>query len=145
MSLSSLYPTVPPSFIFLTKPFHPNVSREGIIKFSLIDKNYSPKVTIDAMIKGIIDLLENPEKDSILNKEAARLFESDKKKYDEKQSHENIGEDNYLDFLKDVTVYDELPEKTETDEIVPGLLVTNNHPDERKLVDDDDFYGFDSS
>ena len=110
MSLPSKFPTEPPSFRFVTIPFHPNVSMEGTVVFSMIDSKYSPDIGIDAMIDGIIKLLKTPEKSSAINIEALKIYNDDKDKFKEKQKKMETGNDDFKEFLDGVKVYKDVPD-----------------------------------
>ncbi|KAK8899970.1 hypothetical protein M9Y10_002293 [Tritrichomonas musculus] len=142
MSLSSSYPTVPPSFKFLTIPFHPNVSQEGTIKFSLIDKDYTPKVGIDSIIEGIIQLLKTPDEDSILNKEAATLYNNNKSQYEAKQKAGETGKAKYVDYIGGVKIFDKVPDDVNIskDERCDDIYMTNTHHNQGKLISSAELY-----
>jgi len=55
------YPFKPPKMRFHTKLWHPNVSSQtGAICLDILDKNWSPVITIKAALLSLQALLENP-------------------------------------------------------------------------------------
>lgn len=127
MSAPPNFPSAPPTFRFLTIPFHPNISQEGTVVFSLVDKKYTANTGIDSIIEGIVDLLKNPEENSFINSEASTLYKEDKAKFRERQEDEEVGHDDFHDFIGDAKVYDEVPEGevSPEEERLSQLYVTN--------------------
>lgn len=146
MTLPNEYPLTPPKFRFLTIPFHPNVSSEGTVVFSLVSKKYKSTLGIGEIIEGIIKLLANPEEDSPVNLEAARLYQKDdKSQYVRKQNEGDTGVDDYEEYIK-AKVYSDVPEDVEIEEEVRNnpLYMTNANSSLRgKILEfdiDDDKY-----
>lgn len=88
------YPTVPPVFRFMTIPFHPNVSVEGLIMFSKLGSGYHPSVTIAEIIFAIIELLQNPELDGF-------IINPDAMKQDKVTALDSSFYNNYHDYMPD--------------------------------------------
>lgn len=99
MRLTNLYPIVPPSFWFLSIPFHPNVSCEGKISFGLVENNYKRELKIGFIIDGIVKLLGNPEEDFVVNREAYEMLKSDKNAFLDKQRKSETGKNDYNEYL----------------------------------------------
>lgn len=99
MRLPNLYPIVPPSFSFLSIPFHPNVSCEGKISFGLVENSYKRELKIGFIIDGIVKLLGNPEEDFVVNREAYEMFKSDKNAFLDKQRKSETGKNDYNEYL----------------------------------------------
>lgn len=55
-----LYPLIPPIVRFLTRIYHPNVSRHGDIGIDLIKHNWSSALTISKLLISIQSLLTDP-------------------------------------------------------------------------------------
>ncbi|CAL6003282.1 Ubiquitin-conjugating_enzyme E2 [Hexamita inflata] len=70
----SEYPLKAPIVVFETKIFHPNVDNEGVVCLEILKKEWSPILTIQKVIIQIYSLLNDPNPDSPLNAEAARLL-----------------------------------------------------------------------
>ncbi|KAK8891846.1 hypothetical protein M9Y10_029068 [Tritrichomonas musculus] len=125
MTLPNEYPFSPPKFKFLTIPFHPNISSEGNVIFSFLTSKYSSASRICDIIKGMIKLLANPEAENIVNHEAMDLYTKDKKAYNRKQQSQDLGEDNYENYINS-KVYDEIPEQVEIEEDTRTYLYMTN-------------------
>ena len=108
MNLPSMYPYVPPSFTFLTIPFHPNISCNGNVMFNLLDKDYNPELSIGSLIEEIVKILRNPEEDSVINREAYKLFIDDRNAFIEKQRRSEIGKSDYKEFIEGVKIFDQV-------------------------------------
>lgn len=109
MTIPSKYPYEPPRFRFLTIPFHPNVSSEGTVLFNLNDKDYTSSLGIDSIITGIINILQNPDLNYAINKEAMELFKNDLNEFKKRQKNGDTGCDDYNKYLQDVKIYSEIP------------------------------------
>jgi ubiquitin-protein ligase len=68
------YPIKAPSMKFINKIFHPNISTDGVICLDILKDKWSPVYTIRTIIMSIISLLSDPNPDSPLNGNAARLY-----------------------------------------------------------------------
>jgi ubiquitin-protein ligase len=75
------YPIKPPILTFKTKIFHPNISQEGIICLDILKDKWTPVYSIRTIILSIISLLSDPNPDSPLNGNAAFLYTTNKKEY----------------------------------------------------------------
>ena len=141
MTLPNDYPFSPPKFRFLTVPFHPNISSEGTVVFSLVNKEYTSSAGIGDIIEGIINLLANPEEDCPVNIEAMVLYQKDDKSaYVRKQEDGETGADDYKDFITG-KVYSEIPEDVEIPEDTRDnpLYMTNANASFRgRIIGDDD-------
>lgn len=81
------YPNSPPTCIFLTKVFHPNISfQTGSICVNFLkksekgpdyDHSWTDKQTISNIIVSLYVLLKNPNQDSPLNRNAHDLYIKD--------------------------------------------------------------------
>ena len=68
------YPNKAPNIKFINKIFHPNISYEGIICLDILKENWKPIYSLRTILISIISLLSDPNPDSPLNGEAARLY-----------------------------------------------------------------------
>jgi ubiquitin-conjugating enzyme E2 A len=75
------YPVKPPSVKFLTQMFHPNIYRDGKICVDILQREWSPAQNIRTILISIRSLLIDPNPDSPANRDAAKLFVSNKKEY----------------------------------------------------------------
>ncbi|KAI8592227.1 ubiquitin-conjugating enzyme E2 S-B [Geranomyces variabilis] len=81
LSLGADFPNVPPQGHFLTKIFHPNVSRTGEICVNVLKKEWKKEYGIGHILLTIKCLLIDPNPESALNEEAGRLLLEDYAEY----------------------------------------------------------------
>eukprot|EP00457_Paulinella_chromatophora_P012174 gb/GEZN01012364.1/.p1 GENE.gb/GEZN01012364.1/~~gb/GEZN01012364.1/.p1 ORF type:complete len:235 (-),score=52.71 gb/GEZN01012364.1/:245-949(-) len=74
LSLSSDFPNSPPKGTFVTKIFHPNVSKLGEICVNTLKKDWKPALGIEHVLLVIRCLLICPNPASALNEEAGKLL-----------------------------------------------------------------------
>jgi len=74
------YPHAPPKGFFLTRIFHPNISKAGEICVNTLKKDWKNDLGIGHVLQVVRCLLINPFPESALNEEAGKLFMED---YDE--------------------------------------------------------------
>jgi ubiquitin-protein ligase len=74
ITLPPQYPTSPPIFRFVDVPYHPNVSPEGRVLFTALDRGYTPDKTIWDLVVATRNLLSAPEVDGAVNQGIAREF-----------------------------------------------------------------------
>jgi ubiquitin-conjugating enzyme (huntingtin interacting protein 2) len=81
------YPSVAPKMRFVNKLYHPNVVLDtGAICLDILKDKWTPVYTIRTIILSIISLLSEPNPDSPLNGQAAKLYKESlfsKKSYQE--------------------------------------------------------------
>lgn len=76
------YPLCPPIVRFITKIFHPNVSRHGDIGIDSIQHNWSLALTISKVLISIQSLLTDPYTKVCMEPDIGRLYESDKNRFE---------------------------------------------------------------
>ncbi|KAI9029363.1 ubiquitin-conjugating enzyme/RWD-like protein [Hyaloraphidium curvatum] len=81
LQLLADYPAVPPRGFFVTKIFHPNVSASGEICVNTLKRDWRPELTLKDVLLTIKSLLFQPNPDSALNEEAAKLLVEDHDAY----------------------------------------------------------------
>eukprot|EP01102_Stenamoeba_stenopodia_P021519 TRINITY_DN8696_c0_g1_i1.p1 TRINITY_DN8696_c0_g1~~TRINITY_DN8696_c0_g1_i1.p1 ORF type:complete len:216 (+),score=65.53 TRINITY_DN8696_c0_g1_i1:212-859(+) len=74
LKLGSEFPAAPPKGFFLTKIFHPNVSKNGEICVNTLKKDWKEDLGIKHVLLTIKCLLIVPNPESALNEEAGRLL-----------------------------------------------------------------------
>jgi len=78
------YPHAPPKGFFLTRIFHPNISKTGEICVNTLKKDWKPDLGIAHVLQVIRCLLINPFPESALNDDAGKLFMEDYEEYTKK-------------------------------------------------------------
>jgi ubiquitin-protein ligase len=96
ITLPADYPFSPPKIKFTSPMFHPNVYDKGTeavtelgigakgkgdICVDILDKAWTPAMTINAALKSIQSMLDSPNIDSPANIDAAKLYRDDKDMY----------------------------------------------------------------
>eukprot|EP01090_Pellita_catalonica_P015017 TRINITY_DN3958_c0_g1_i1.p1 TRINITY_DN3958_c0_g1~~TRINITY_DN3958_c0_g1_i1.p1 ORF type:complete len:196 (+),score=31.72 TRINITY_DN3958_c0_g1_i1:143-730(+) len=81
LKLTSEFPVAPPKGFFLTKIFHPNVSKSGEICVNTLKKDWKEDLGIKHVLITIRCLLIYPNPESSLNEEAGRLLLEDYAEY----------------------------------------------------------------
>jgi len=74
LEFPSGYPYVPPSVKFVTHCFHPNVDTQGYICLDILKEKWSALYDVRTVLISIQSLLGEPNNDSPLNSQAARLW-----------------------------------------------------------------------
>ena len=71
----------PPVVRFITKIFHPNISRHGDVGLDSIHHNWSLALTISKVLLSISSLLTDPNPDDPLVPEIATVYKNDRERY----------------------------------------------------------------
>ncbi|KAK4872194.1 hypothetical protein RN001_016318 [Aquatica leii] len=76
------YPMSPPVVRFLTRIFHPNVSRHGDIGIDAIQHNWSLALTINKVLLSIQSLLTDPYCKICMEPEIGKLYQHNRKEFE---------------------------------------------------------------
>lgn len=80
--IPSNYPMLPPTVRFLTKIFHPNVSRHGDVGIDIIQHNWLLSLTISKILLSVQSLLTDPFTEICMEPELGKMYENDRPKFE---------------------------------------------------------------
>ncbi|KAB5584828.1 ubiquitin-conjugating enzyme/RWD-like protein [Coniochaeta sp. 2T2.1] len=91
----SNYPYVPPTVLYKTPIYHPNVDFSGRICLDILKDKWTPAYNIQSVLLSLQSLLGEPNNASPLNGEAAELWDKDPDLFKTKvmDRHKDIGDD----------------------------------------------------
>jgi len=88
IQLGPEYPFAPPKMRFTTKVWHPNVSSQtGAICLDILKDQWSPALTLRTALLSLQALLASPEPDDPQDAEVARMYLTDRARFDATAAH----------------------------------------------------------
>ncbi|EJW01237.1 hypothetical protein EDEG_00537 [Edhazardia aedis USNM 41457] len=89
------YPIHPPTLVFVTEMFHPNIYSDGKVCISILhvadddptsyetpDEKWTPVQCINTIVLSVISILNEPNVDSPANVDASKMLNEEKNKYE---------------------------------------------------------------
>jgi ubiquitin-protein ligase len=73
VSLPENYPHQPPTLMFETRCWHPNIGVRGHVCVDILQREWSPAFSLTKILVAVRSLLNDPDTSSPLNAEAARM------------------------------------------------------------------------
>ncbi|KAG9302950.1 hypothetical protein G9A89_022367 [Geosiphon pyriformis] len=115
--LGAEFPAVPPKCYFVTKIFHPNVSRGGDVCVNTLKKDWKKDLGIKHILLTVKCLLIAPNAESALNEEAGKLLLED---YDHYAKHARLLTDIHASNVASVF------NKPNANNSIPTIITSTN-------------------
>ncbi|KAF3939777.1 hypothetical protein ABW19_dt0210340 [Dactylella cylindrospora] len=105
ISVPNSFPNKPPSFKFITRVFHPNISTNGAICMDNLKETWSPIFQIEPCLVMIQSLLDSPDPDDPIVPEIAEQLVTDPEEFDRSARAYTIkyaNPENIPDIVKEI-------------------------------------------
>ena len=84
VSFPTTYPFKPPTVKFITPVYHPNINTNGDICFAMLKDDWAPALNINHILKGLQELLKNPNAASPQRADVAEEYTENKELFTKK-------------------------------------------------------------
>ncbi|CAF3867148.1 unnamed protein product [Rotaria sp. Silwood1] len=86
IKLNKLYPFKAPEVRFITPIYHPNVDHDGKISIDILYEGggFKPTTTLVDIVKAIVDLIDNPDLNRVLQTNTAAEYSQNRAEFDDK-------------------------------------------------------------
>ena len=79
MNFPADFPFRPPKIKFINKIYHPNINWDnGVVSLDILADQWCPAWTIHKLLIGLMSLLDDPNPNEPLSKEAAMLYKENR-------------------------------------------------------------------
>ena len=75
------YPFTPPTLLFNTPIYHPNIHKTGIVCLDILKENWSPAMNLQKIFQSLFSLLAEPNPKNPLQPEIADIYLTNKEVY----------------------------------------------------------------
>lgn len=81
INMTTEYPWKPPVVKMLTRTYHPNINAAGSICMDILDKEWSPAITLEKLVISIRSLLSDPNPEDPMAPIVAAIFKTNPEQY----------------------------------------------------------------